>query len=288
MPVPVLFNRHLVRLHRDRAVLYHENLREVVWQCYERLLERLTDIKRSFTRILEMGGRGMVAPYFQERGIEVVSADLSCNLVRLNVSYSGSMVCMDEEFLPFKEQAFDLVLACFNLHWVNDLPGTLLQIRKLLRPDGLFLAAIPILPSLAPLRAVMTEVEMEVYEKLFPRISPLPDLRSCAVLMQRAGFSLPVIDKEKMVFSYQSPLALMRDLRWAGETNALYEHRREFDGRSFFAECFSRLQQNKPLQVSFDFAVLTGWAPDASQPQPLKPGQFEVSLEEALQKRVGS
>lgn len=223
MSVPVLFNRHLVRLHRDRAARYQEHLQDIVQQCGNHLLDRLDDIQRPFTHVLEMGGRGYLAPALQAKGMAVVSADLSPAMVSLNRSSADHAVCMDEEFLPFKEETFDLVIACFNLHWVNDLPGALLQIRRILRPDGLFLAAIPILPTLSLLRRIMTEVEVERYQQLSPRISPLPDLRACAELMQRAGFALPVIDKERLELSYASPLSLMRDLRWAGETNALRE-----------------------------------------------------------------
>lgn len=279
MTVPFLFNRTLVRLHRDRAACYVHELEDVFSACVERLLDRLNDIKRPFKMALDMGGRGVVSPYLHAKNIKVVSADLSKKLLSKNAE---AMLCMDEEFLPFKEQSFDLVIASFNLHWVNDLPGTLLQIRRILRPDGLFLAAIPILPTLSLLRTVMAEVEIEHYNHVSPRISPLPDLGSCAMLMQRAGFALPTIDKEKIEFTYRSSLALLKDLRWAGEGNALQKHQVQFDKKSFFADCLTRLSKKEPLTMDLHFAVLIGWAPDVSQPQPLKPGQFDMSLEEAL------
>lgn len=282
MTVPHLFNRSLVKLHRNRAVQYVNQWQEIAYQCSERFLKRLEDIKRPFELALEMGGRGVVAPYLMSCGIDVISVDLSVDLAVMN---NNKVICMDEEFLAFKEQSFDLVIANFNLHWVNDLPGTLLQIRKILRPDGLFLASIPILPTLSLLRTVMTEIEIEQYGHVSPRVSPLPDLRSCATLMQRAGFALPTIDKERIEFSYRSSLGLLKDLRWAGETNALQEHQHYFEKKSFLVECLTRLQKDEPIKIDLHFAVLTGWGPDASQPQPLKPGQFDMTLEEVLQKQ---
>lgn len=279
MAVPVLFNRKLVRYHRDRAVHHYHTMQGITEACVERLLDRLDDIQRPFSNALEIGGRGVIASALQSRGINVVSGDLSQRLVSLNKTLS---VCMDEEFLPFQAQSFDLVISNFNLHWVNDLPGTLLQIKNILRPDGLFLAAVPILPTLSLLRNIMAEEEVELCERVFPRVSPFADLRACATLMQRAGFALPVVDKEEIELIYRSATALMCDLRWSGETNALVEQQKTFSSRSFVARCLARLEELGEFIMPLHFAVLTGWAPDVSQQQPLKPGQFTVSLEDML------
>lgn len=278
MTVPVLFNRKLVRHHRDRAALHHQ-MHDVIEICAERLLDRLDDIQRPFVDALEMGGRGVIASALQSKGMNVVSADLSQRLVSLN---NNPTVCMDEEFLPFKAQSFDLVIAHFNLHWVNDLPGALLQIKNVLRPDGLFLAAVPILPTLSNLRHIMAEQEAELCGRVFPRVSPFPDLRACATLMQRAGFALPVVDKEELPFVYRSAMRLMKDLRLSGETNALLEQQKTFSSKSLLVSSMVKLEEQGEIAAPLDFAILTGWAPDASQQQPLKPGQFSVSLEDAL------
>lgn len=279
MTVPVLFNRKLVRYHRDRAALHYQAMQGVTEACVERLLDRLDDIQRPFVNVLEIGGRGVMASALQSRGMNVISGDLSQRLVSLNQAPS---VCMDEEFLPFRAQSFDLVIASFNLHWVNDLPGTLLQIKNILRPDGLFLAALPILPTLSLLRNIMAEEEVELCERVFPRVSPFADLRACATLMQRAGFALPVVDKEEIELVYRSATALMQDLRWSGETNALVEQQKTFSSRSFVAQCLARLEGLGEFIMPLHFAVLTGWAPDVSQQQPLRPGEFTVSLEDVL------
>ncbi|MDI2090824.1 class I SAM-dependent methyltransferase [Commensalibacter oyaizuii] len=277
MSVPILFNRQLVRLHRDRAVSHMQEMQDVVERCADQLLGRLDDVQRSFANALEIGGRGIIGPALQARGINTISADLSHKLVAIN--QGKSCVCMDEEMLPFAAESFDLVIAHFNLHWVNDLPGALMQIRNILRPDGLFLAAVPILPTLSLLRTIMTEAEIEHYGGASPRISPFPDLRACAELMQRAGFALPVVDKEKLDLVYRSAAALFRDLRFSGETNALVEGKKNLTHHSFWVHCLEKLEQQDELAVPLHFAVLTGWAPDVSQPQPLKPGQFSMSLE---------
>ncbi|CAI3955982.1 class I SAM-dependent methyltransferase [Commensalibacter papalotli (ex Botero et al. 2024)] len=279
MTVPVLFNRKLVRYHRDRAARHSQAVRGIVEVCAERLLDRLDDIQRPFKDALEIGGRGVIAPVLQSRGMSVVSGDLSQRLVSLNKAPS---VCMDEEFFPFKAQSFDLVVASFNLHWVNDLPGALIQIKNILRPDGLFLAAIPILPTLSMLRDIMAEEELELSDRVFPRVSPFPDLRVCATLMQRVGFALPVVDKEEVELVYRSAVGLMQDLRFSGETNALVEQKKTFSIRALIAHYFARLEEQGEFKMPLHFAILTGWAPDASQQQPLKPGQFSVSLEEML------
>ena len=130
-------------------------------------------------------------------------------------------VAADEEWLPFAPASFDLVVASLSLHWVNDLPGALIQLRQALRPDGLLLASLPALGTLAELRTALTEAEAALTGGAAPRVSPFPDLRDCAGLLQRAGFALPVADVDDIRLLYADPLALLRDLRAAGEANAV-------------------------------------------------------------------
>jgi SAM-dependent methyltransferase len=151
MTSPVeIFDRSLVRRRRDRAAATQDRVAPILAEAADRLLDRLDDTTRRFSRALEIGGRGHVAPRLAARGVPfVVSADLSPALAR----GAGPLpVAADEEWLPFAEGAFDLVVACLSLHWVNDLPGALVQIRRALAPDGLFLAALPGLPTLGELR----------------------------------------------------------------------------------------------------------------------------------------
>ena len=153
----LIFDRAAVRLHRDRAAGGGiDDIAAILSDSAVRLLDRLDDVTRCFTRALDVGGRGIVAPLLRDRGIETVSCDLSARMAARN---GGPAVAADEEWLPFGPNSFDLVVANLSLHWVNDLPGTLLQLRRALRPDGLFLAALPILPTLAPLRTALLEAE---------------------------------------------------------------------------------------------------------------------------------
>ena len=213
-----VFDRAAVRRHRDRAARLVGSVAPVLEDAAERLLERLDDITLPFARALDIGGRGVVGPKLRARGIEVVSTDLSPAMAARE---AGAAVVADEEFLPFAPASFDLVIASLSLHWVNDLPGCLIQLRQALRPDGLLLASLPMLGTLTELRTALTEAESALLGGASPRVSPFPDLRDGAGLLQRAGFALPVADVEEISLLYADPLALLRDLRAAGETNAV-------------------------------------------------------------------
>ena len=205
---------------------------DVLRDAAERLLDRLDDTTMRFSHALDVGGRGVVAPLLRARGIEVVSSDLSPAMAALN---GGLCVAADEEFLPFAPDSFDLVVANLSLHWVNDLPGALIQLRHALRPNGLLLASLPALGTLDELRRALTEAESALTGGAAPRVSPFPDLRDCAGLLQRAGYVLPVADIDLIRLRYADPLALLRDLRAAGETNAVRLRDRRIPPRELFA-----------------------------------------------------
>ncbi|TLU73935.1 methyltransferase domain-containing protein [Lichenicoccus roseus] len=279
MQDPIIFDRRAVRLHRDRAAATVGSVHDILDEAAERLLDRLDDVNRSFGRALDIGGRGVVAARLRARGIETVSIDLSHSMV----SRSDAMrVVADEEWLPFGPGSFDLVVASLSLHWVNDLPGALVQIRHAMRPDGLFLASMPVLPTLGVLRGALLEAEVDLCGGVSPRISPFPELRDCASLLQRAGFALPVADADTVMLAYREPLALLRDLRAAGETNAVALRRRTTPPRDLVPQALHRLGDRRPHQTVLRMAMMTGWSPSPDQPKPLKPGQFTVPLAEAI------
>jgi SAM-dependent methyltransferase len=256
---PEVFDRRAVRRHRDRAARTVGRVADVLHDAAGRLLDRLDDTTQRFTQALDVGGRGVVAPLLRARGIEVVSCDLSPAMAALN---GGAAVAADEEFLPFGPDSFDLVVASLSLHWVNDLPGALIQLRRALRPGGLLLASLPALGTLAELRLVLTEAEAALTGGAAPRVSPFADLRDCAALLQRAGFALPVADVEDVRLLYADPLALLRDLRAAGETNALLERDRRVPGRALFPAALAGLPRcNDRVEVTLRLAFMTGWAP---------------------------
>jgi len=163
-----VFDRAAVRRHRDRAAATVGVVAEVLRGAAERLLDRLDDTVRRFGTALDVGGRGVVAPLLRARGIEVVSCDLSPAMV---ARCGGVGVAADEEFLPFAPGSFDLVVASLSLHWVNDLPGALIQLRQALRPDGLLLASVPALGTLAELRQALTEAEAALTGGASPRVA---------------------------------------------------------------------------------------------------------------------
>ncbi len=274
------FDRRAVRLHRERAAALVGRVAPVLHDAAERLLDRLDDTTRRFTRALDVGGRGAVAPLLRARGVEVVSCDLSPAMARGN---GGARVAADEEWLPFAPGSFDLVVASLSLHWVNDLPGALIQLRQALQPDGLLLASFPALGTLQELRTALTGAEAALLGGASPRVSPFPDLRDLAGLMQRAGFALPVADVDSIAVAYASPLALLHDLRAAGEANAVALRDRRTPPRALFPAALSALPQvDGRTPVTLRMATITGWAPGPAQPQPLKPGSGRVSLADAL------
>ena len=171
-------------------------------------------------------------------------------------------VAADEERLPFGPARFDLVVASLALHWVNDLPGALIQLRLALRPGGLLLASFPALGTLQSLRDALTAAELELSGGVSPRISPFPELRDLAGLMQRAGFTLPVADVDDITLSYADPLALLHELRAAGEANAVALRTRRFTPRALWPQALARLpHKDGRTPVTLRLATVTGWAP---------------------------
>ena len=262
-----VFDRHAVRLHRDRAARTVGQVEDLLRDMAERLIDRLDDTTARFTQALDVGGRGVVAPLLRARGLDVVSCDLSPRMAARN---GGPAAAADEERLPFGPGAFDLVVASLSLHWVNDLPGALIQLRMALRPGGLFLASFPALGTLGALRTALTEAETALSGGASPRVSPFPDLRDLAGLMQRAGFELPVADVETVLLAYANPLAVLNDLRAAGETNAIILRDRRIPSRTLFPMALNGLPVvDGRSQATLRLGMVTGFVPGtAEQPGP--------------------
>lgn len=276
------FDRRAHRLHRDRAAALVDRAGPLLAAIAERLLDRLDDTTRRFARALDLGGRhGLLAARLRERIPFVVSADFS---PRMAARAGGPAVAADEEWLPFAPESFDLIVSSLSLHWVNDLPGALIQARQALRADGLFLAILPGPATLAPLRAAFLAAEAATAGGASPRVIPLPDLRDAAGLLQRAGFALPVADAETLTVSYPDPFALFAELRALGETNALAARSRRPATRRLIAETARRLPRDGEGRVAMplELITLTGWAPASSQPKPLSPGSATARLAAAL------
>ena len=196
-------------------------------------------------------------------------------------------VAADEEALPFRDGSLDLVVSALSLQFVNDLPGTLVQIRRALKPDGLFLAALVGGDTLTELRQAFAAAEAEIEGGVSPRVAPFADLRDLGALLQRAGFALPVTDVDRLTVRYASPLALMHDLRRMGATNALVERRRTPLRRATLARMMEIYGErfadpDGRMRATFEIVWLSGWAPHESQQQPLRPGSAQPRLADAL------
>jgi SAM-dependent methyltransferase len=189
--------------------------------------------------------------------------------------------------LPFADASFDLVVSGLSLHWVNDLPGALIQVRRALRPDGLFLAALLGGDTLIELRQALVEAETEVEGGASPRVSPFLDVREAGALLQRAGFSLPVVDLDTITVTWPDALALMKDLRGMGEANAVLERKKSFTRRGTLLSAAAGYQARHGdaegrIPATFQIVYLTGWAPHDSQQRPLRPGAATSRLADAL------
>ena len=285
-----VFDRRAVRRHRERAarsLAQHDFLlREVA----ERLAERLDDVTRRFPLVLDLGCHdGILGRVMAGRGgIEtLVQADLAPAMARTAAQGGGPALAADEEALPFAQGAFDAVFSLLSLHWVNDLPGALLQVRQALKPDGLFLAAMLGGETLKELRGALVEAEAEVEGGAGPRASPFADVRDLGALLQRAGFALPMADVDEIAVSYPDAFTLLADLRGMGETNAVAGRRKGFSRRATLmraAELYAARHAGPDgrLPATFQVIYLTAWAPHQSQPQPLRPGSAKARLSAAL------
>jgi len=282
-----VFDRAAVRRHRERAVAELPGHDFLLREVAERLADRLDDIKRRFPLALDLGCHsGQLGGVLGGRGgIEtLVQADLAPTMAG---AAGGAAVAADEEFLPFAAGSLDLVLSVLSLHWVNDLPGALIQIRHALKPDGLFLAAMLGGETLKELREVLLAAEAEVAGGVSPRVAPFADVADVGMLLQRAGFTLPVVDSDVLSFRYSDPFALMRELRALGESNATCARRRHFTGRTLLQRAAELYHQrfagaDGRVPATFQVFYLTGWAPHDSQQRPLRPGSARQRLAQAL------
>jgi len=281
-----LFDRRGWRAHRGRAA--RQGAVDFLHaEVAEHLTERLDDIARDFPEVLDLGTReGTLArALMTRRGTRsVVAAEPAPEFL---AQHREIAVAADPEFLPFSDRSFDLVASNLVLHWVGDLPGALVQLRRVLQPDGLLLAAMLGGDTLVELRTALFEAELAEEGGVSPRVSPTIALADAAALLQRAGYAMPVADLETITVTYPDMLGLMRDLRGMGETNALAERRRTATRRAtiaragaIYAERFALADRRIP--ATFEILFLTGWAPASGQPRPLRRGSATARLADAL------
>jgi len=284
--VQALFDRALLAQRRRRACALGP-VTFLIDRVAQDMTERLSAVPRTFDVVLDFGTpadavrRAILAAGAVDRVIAAVPT------VATRAGERASIVVADEERLPFRDATLDLVVSGLALQFINDLPGALVQIRRALKPDGLFLAALIGGDTLTELRQAFAAAEAEVEGGVSPRVAPLADVRTMGALLQRAGFALPVTDVDRVVVRYDSPLRLMHDLRRMGATNVLIERRRGGLRRQtlkrlveVYAERFA--DPGGRLRASFDIIWVSGWAPHESQQQPLRPGSARTRLADAL------
>jgi SAM-dependent methyltransferase len=286
---PRLFDRARHRARLDRAASRFAEADFLKTRAAEDVVARLEAIQRTFPICVDLGARdgaftrALAGSDAAEKVGLVIETDLSA---RMLTGRGGARVQADEERLPFADQSLDLVVSTLALHWTNDLPGTLIQVRRALKPDGLFLASILGGATLTELRQCLMTAEAELTDGAGLRVAPLADAYDTAGLLQRAGFALPVADVDTVTVRYAHPLKLIADLRAMGETSALAGTVRPLS-RAVLMRASELYQQRFSgpggrVSATFDILTLTGWAPHESQQKPLKPGEGKVPLGDAL------
>jgi len=284
MSAPRVFDRLLLRRRRRRA----EKLGAATFlidRVAADLAERLSAVLRRFTVAADLGSPGGAVRRELAGLVDtLVAVDAAAEDLR---DYAGPKVVADEEALPFTDASLDLVVSALALQSVNDLPGTLVQVRRALKPDGYFLAALLGGDSLTELRQSFAAAEADIEGGVSPRVAPFVDARDAGALLQRAGFALPVADVDRITVRYASVFDLMVDLRRMGATNPLAERRRTPLRRATLmrmAETYVArfADADGRVRASFDIVWLAGWAPHPSQQQPLRPGSAQTRLADAL------
>ena len=285
-PPPPIFDRRLLRRRLARAAAAGAEEFLLV-HAGEEFCERLSSIKRKFSAVLDAG---TPSPWLAARLADRLRPRLLVRMAPL-AEPAGDGVLLrllgDEESLPLAPECFDLAVSALSLQNLNDLPGALVQLRRVLKPDGLFLGCLLGGQSLHELRTALAVAETEICGGISPRVAPFADVRDMGGLLQRAGFALPVADSEPITVRYAGIFGVMADLRAMGATNALTARLRKPSTRGFFlraaniyAERFA--DPDGRVRATFEMIFLSGWAPHESQQKPLPPGSAKTRLADAL------
>ena len=283
----LLFDRKLLRARRARFAPEIEAHTFLLAHVAREIAERVELMLRPLPLALDLGAyHGLLGRKVAE--LPSVGAMIYAESVFEFAALCPrpSLVC-DEDLLPFKAPSFNLVVSGLALHRVNDLPGALIQIRRALHPDGLFMGALLGARALSELRQALIEAEAEIVGGASPRVAPFGDVREYGALLQRTGFALPVADSETLTVLYGSPRELMREVRALGGGNVLLARSRVPLSRKTLARAEAIYRERHTtadgrVSASFEIVYLSGWGPDASQQKPLKPGSAAQRLANAL------
>jgi SAM-dependent methyltransferase len=282
----ILFNRCLLKQRRQR---FEESFPEVSYLhtfAAQILGERLSFIKRRFSHIVDLSHSPSLANVLTQSSLFseeylFISSQKIYSLNALPISF-------DEELPPLAHNSCDLILSNLSLHWINDIPGTLIQIKHALKPDGLFMGAFLGGETLFELKSCFADAEIALKNGISSRFSPLVTLKDAGTLLQRAGFALPVVDHIKLTVTYSSIFQLFSELQKMGEANCLFDRPKTFTGKKLFEKVADLYEErfatsDGRLPATFDIIFLSGWAPHPSQQQALKPGSAHLKLAHFLE-----
>ncbi|KAI5481487.1 putative methyltransferase c20orf7 mitochondrial precursor [Pseudohyphozyma bogoriensis] len=296
----VVFDRKAKQLQRDRAATdkacqWAERSRLTDYvkdEVAANMVDRLLDIKRRFPAVLDIGaGPGFISKHLDtEITQKLIMTDSSEAMLYRDADLESDVpierVVCDEELLPFEENSQDAVMSCLALHWVNDLPGTLIQIRKILRPDGVFIGSMLGGDTLFELRTSLQLAELEREGGISPRVSPMINSQDVTSLLNRAGFNLATVDLDEISISYPSIFELVEDLKWMGEGNAILSRRKKLSHDTLLAAAsiYQELHglEDGSIPATFQIMHMIGWKPSPTQQKPAKRGSGTVSLKDAL------
>jgi NADH dehydrogenase [ubiquinone] 1 alpha subcomplex assembly factor 5 len=271
-----IFDTSLFKLRQNRRFQTDTDYNFLYDWSVQQIKDRMSVITRDFESVIHLGARDNSFVQDFKNGFTL----------HTDKTFSSHSIG-DESFLPIKTASQDLIVSTLNLHRMNDVPGALIQIKRALKPDGLFLGVLFGGETLSTLRECLTETEIKHHGGVSPRIFPFADKQDCGALMQRAGFALPVIDSEIITVSYTSLVKMLHDLRGMNESNTLVERNKNYVGHAFFNDVEKAYRtktdnDSKYMDVKFEMIFLLGWAPHDSQQKPLMPGSATGRLADVL------
>ncbi|GAA5991366.1 hypothetical protein JCM10908_003279 [Rhodotorula pacifica] len=292
-----VFDRNLKVAQRDRAARHKERSRLTDYvkdDVAQSMVDRLLDIKRRYPVVLDVGsGPGFLAKHVDpEITQKMILVDSSREMLYRDEDLPAEVplerIHLDEEALAshFEENSYDCIMSCLSMHWVNDLPGTLIQIKRTLKPDGVFIGSMFGGDTLFELRTALQLAENEREGGISPRVSPMTDSQSVTSLLNRAGFALSTVDVDEIQIAYPSIHELIDDLKWMGEGNAVVNRRKTLNPETLYAagEIYKELHglEDGSIPATFQIMHMIGWKPDPSQPKPAKRGSGTTNLADAI------
>ncbi len=268
----IMFDRDTHVLKRNRAALHFPNDNAIIYNAANNLISRLDELKVDFSSILVIGYNSVVAKLLKKfLNVKlVVQTDIAEKMIKKAITEDALedkqslKIIADEEWLPFSEKSFDVIIDFFTLHWINDLPGALLQIKRTLKPNGFFFASFFGGETLMELKQSIAEAEKKIESKITKRVSPFVDIRQAGSLLQRAGFSNPVVDKDNFAIKFHSVNDLMQTIRRIGETNTLNKRKTTFTRKETFYELEKIYKKNfmsndNQINATIEILNITAW-----------------------------